>query len=191
MSLIGWNCHLPSDSISGVSVKVGSVTNIPNVTAETTIKGALEEVYDAIAVKEVSTTSNVNGINLTLSNGTLGLNANQNDIIKSLCGLTEAPSKGTINGVNIKLGNAITSTDSEGQRVEVYGENMTLATVLQSMNDSIKSAIAESITDINAGGGIEVTGDTNTKTIKVKVANGSALKIDENHALAFVWEEIE
>ena len=180
-----------SDSISGVSIKVGNATKIPNVTAETAIKGALEEVYDAITVKEVSTTSNVNGINLTLSNGTLGLNANQNNIIKSLCGLTEAPLKGTINGVNIKLGNAITSTDSEGHQVEVYGENMTLATVLQNMNDSIKSAIAESITDINAGGGIEVTGDTNTKTIKVKVANGSALKIDENNALAFVWEEIE
>lgn len=87
-----------SDSISGVSVKVGSNTTIPDVNAETSIKDALEEVYDAVA---------------------------------------------------------------------------------------------GGITGVNAGAGIEVTGDANTKTVKVKIADGSALKIDENNALSLVWEEIE
>lgn len=180
-----------SDSISGTTVEVGSATAIPNVNERTSIKDALEEVYDAVTVKEVNTTSNLNGINLTLSNGTLGLNANQNDVIKSLCGLTGVAWKGTINGVNIKLGDAITSTNSEGQQVEVYGETMTLATVLQYMNDNIRSAVAGGITGVNAGDGIEVTGDANTKTVKVKITDGSALKIDENNALSLVWEEIE
>lgn len=180
-----------TEDISGQTVKVGANISIPNVTAETTVNDAVKKVYDAVAVKEVNTTTNIEGINLTISNGILGLNTNQNNLIKSLCGLTGVAWKGTINGVNVKLGSPITSTNSEGQQVEVYGENTTIATVLQNMNDSIKSAVAGGITGVNAGDGIEVSGDANTKTIKLKVAVDSALKIDENNALSLVWEEIE
>lgn len=72
---------------------------------------------------------------------------------------------------DVKLGTAITTTNEDGETIEVFGAEKSISQTLQGIYDSLKSGLSGGVTSVTgADDSIIVSGDVNNKEVKVQVS---------------------
>ena len=150
-----------------------------------------------IKVTDVDTTVS-NGISLTKSEaGVIGVSVVTEDLGAALVGATGEI--GTISGVTVKLGQAITDGAATNP-TEIISANTSVHAAIQTLAGQIQAAVAGGITAIDGGEYITVGGTATSKTLTLNTAkigtylvdNSSALKVDSmTGKLSLEWETIE
>lgn len=149
-----------------------------------------------IKVTDVDTTVS-NGISLTKSEaGVIGVSVVTEDLGAALVGATGEI--GTISGVTVKLGQAI--TNGATNPTEIISANTSVYAAIQTLAGQIQAAVAGGITAIDGGEYITVGGTATSKTLTLNTAkigtylvdNSSALKVDSmTGKLSLEWETVE
>ena len=150
-----------------------------------------------IKVTDVDTTVS-NGISLTKSEaGVIGVSVVTEDLGAALVGATGEI--GTISGVTVKLGQAITDGAATNP-TEIISANTSVHAAIQTLAGQIQAAVAGGITAIDGGEYITVGGTATSKTLTLNTAkigtylvdNSSALKVDSmTGKLSLEWETVE
>ena len=150
-----------------------------------------------IKVTDVDTTVS-NGISLTKSEaGVIGVSVVTEDLGAALVGATGEI--GTISGVTVKLGQAITDGAATNP-TEIISASTSVHAAIQTLAGQIQAAVAGGITAIDGGEYITVGGTATSKTLTLNTAkigtylvdNSSALKVDSmTGKLSLEWETVE
>lgn len=157
-------------------------------------ESAVEETLKDYTVKSVSATA-VSGISVVNESGVVKVSVDNTALATSLIG---APGEvGSISGVSVKLGQAITDGAAENP-TEIISATTSVHSAIQTLAGQIQAAVAGGITAIDGGEYITVGGTATSKTLAVNVAkigsymvdNSSALKVDNSGKLFIEWEEI-
>lgn len=190
------NISTNSTSIANLQTAVSNITNTesPNslaakiATLETTVgdeeSGLVKDVADAktalneIKVKDVDTTSS-NGVALQLEEGIVKVN------------VVPATLASSINSTQVKVGVAITGSAE-------IGADQTIAQGMQTLSDSIRTAVAGGITSLTSPDETITVTDTDTGTsrglavnISKLVSTSSAIQTGTDGKLDIFWSEIK
>ena len=149
-----------------------------------------------IKVQDVSSVAS-NGVALSLDNGVVKVSVSTENLGASLVGATGEV--GSISGVTVKLGQAITD-GAEENPTEIISATTSVQAAIQTLAGQIQAAVAGGITGISGDEYITVGGTATTKSLTLNAAkigtylvdNTSALKADNTTGkLSLEWEEIQ
>lgn len=181
-----------SDAASAVTVYGAKKYAAELVAAHET---AVNTALSAIKVTDVNTVAS-NGVKLTKDeSGVIGVTVNTENLATSLVG--SAGEVGSVSGVTIKLGQAI--TDGADEPTEIISATTSVQAAIQTLAGQIQAAVAGGITAIDGGEYITVGGTATSKTLAVNVAkignymvdNTSALKVDQDGKMSIEWELVD
>lgn len=156
---------------------------------------AVNTALSAIKVTDVNTVAS-NGVKLTKDeSGVIGVTVNTENLATSLVG--SAGEVGSVSGVTIKLGQAI--TDGADEPTEIISATTSVQAAIQTLAGQIQAAVAGGITAIDGGEYITIGGTATSKTLAVNVAkignymvdNTSALKVDQDGKMSIEWELVD
>ena len=183
-----------------ITTAKNAVIGVAEDTAESlTIYGARKYADSAVANIKVQDVSSVasNGVALSLENGVVKVSVSTEDLGASLVGATGEV--GSISGVTVKLGQAITD-GAEENPTEIISATTSVQSAIQTLAGQIQAAVAGGITGISGDEYITVGGTATAKSLTLNAAkigtylvdNTSALKANNTTGkLSLEWEEIQ
>lgn len=158
--------------------------------AVTECKEYTDDAFTAFKAEYVDTTA-VIGVNLTNTEGVVGINVVAADLGAALVGTAEA--QGPITAVTTFVGKAVSG-------VTAIEATSTVADALQTIATDVKNITDSAVTAITGDDYITVTGEGNDRALAFEIQKvgaylvnnkESALQVDEDGKLALKWFDVE